>query len=64
MSDRNHEHESVLWALVFFMLEHVDDCPLFDPEKPTLLDAALALVATPDTSPTMHAATILHVRVQ
>ncbi|XP_048514714.1 huntingtin isoform X2 [Athalia rosae] len=50
---QSEEHQGVMWALVFFLLEHTEDTPP-DAEAPAVLDLALTLVNTQNISTSLH----------
>ncbi|KAG7190657.1 hypothetical protein KM043_006738 [Ampulex compressa] len=47
------EHQGIMWALVFFLLEHADDTPP-DTEAPAVLELVLSLVVSPNISSSLH----------
>ncbi|XP_043476526.1 huntingtin [Leptopilina heterotoma] len=50
---QSESHQGILWALVFFLLEHADDTPE-DGEAPAVLELVLTLVTTQNISTTLH----------
>ncbi|XP_024941677.1 huntingtin isoform X2 [Cephus cinctus] len=55
---QSEEHQGIMWALVFFLLEHADDTPP-DSEAPAVLELVLSLVTTKNISIALHQ-TLLH----
>ncbi|XP_046737508.1 huntingtin isoform X1 [Diprion similis] len=50
---QSEEHQGVMWALVFFLLEHAEDTPP-DAEAPAVLELVLSLVNTQNISTSLH----------
>ncbi|XP_076761860.1 huntingtin isoform X2 [Xylocopa sonorina] len=50
---QSEEHQGVMWALVFFLLEHAEDTPP-DTEAPAVLELVLALLASQNISYSLH----------
>lgn len=59
---QSEEHTGVMWALVFFLLEHAGDTPP-DTEAPAVLELVLSLVMSPNISISLHQ-TLLQVRAK
>ncbi|XP_020289764.1 huntingtin isoform X2 [Pseudomyrmex gracilis] len=51
--DQSEEHQGVMWALVFFLLEHAEDTPP-DTEAPAVLELVLSLVTSQNISYGLH----------
>ncbi|XP_076681503.1 huntingtin isoform X2 [Andrena cerasifolii] len=52
-SSQSEEHQGVIWALVFFLLEHAEDTPP-DTEAPAVLDLVLTLLTSQNISSSLH----------
>ena len=50
---QSEEHQGIMWALVFFLLEHTADTPS-DSEAPEVLELALSLVTSQNISTALH----------
>ncbi|KAK2585924.1 hypothetical protein KPH14_010508 [Odynerus spinipes] len=50
---QSEEHQGIMWALVFFLLEHAGDTPA-DTEAPAVLELVLSLVMSPNISISLH----------
>ncbi|XP_047352945.1 huntingtin isoform X1 [Vespa velutina] len=50
---QSEEHQGVMWALVFFLLEHAGDTTP-DTEAPAVLELVLSLVMSPNISISLH----------
>ncbi|XP_014488672.1 PREDICTED: huntingtin isoform X2 [Dinoponera quadriceps] len=50
---QSEEHQGIIWALVFFLLEHAEDTPP-DTEAPAVLELVLSLVTLPNISYGLH----------
>nr|XP_033329487.1 huntingtin [Megalopta genalis] len=50
---QSEEHQGVMWALVFFLLEHVEDTPP-DAEVPAVLERVLILLNSQNISSSLH----------
>ncbi|KAJ8686955.1 hypothetical protein QAD02_022749, partial [Eretmocerus hayati] len=53
ISRQSEEHQCLLWALVFFLLEHAEDSPL-DSEAPAVLELVLSQVSSQSISISLH----------
>ncbi|XP_032690213.1 huntingtin isoform X2 [Odontomachus brunneus] len=51
--NQSEEHQGIMWALVFFLLEHAEDTPP-DTEAPAVLELVLSLVTFPNISYGLH----------
>ncbi|KAI4485420.1 hypothetical protein M0804_006925 [Polistes exclamans] len=51
--NQSEEHQGIMWALVFFLLEHAGDTPS-DTEAPAVLELVLSLVMSPNISISLH----------
>ncbi|XP_034944553.1 huntingtin [Chelonus insularis] len=51
--NESEDYQRIMWALVFFLLEHAEDT-VFDSEAPDILDLALSLAALPNISVAVH----------
>lgn len=52
-SSQSEEHQCIMWALVFFLLEHDENTPP-DTEAPAVLELILSLVSSPIVSTSLH----------
>ncbi|XP_043274964.1 huntingtin [Venturia canescens] len=50
---QSEEHQRIMWALVFFLLEHAEDTPP-EAEAPAVLELVLTLVTLPNISTDLH----------
>ncbi|KAG5319910.1 HD protein, partial [Acromyrmex heyeri] len=50
---QSEEHQGIMWALVFFLLEHAEDTPP-DTEAPAVLELVLSLVTSQNISYGLH----------
>ncbi|EFN76960.1 Huntingtin [Harpegnathos saltator] len=50
---QSEEHQGIMWALVFFLLEHAEDTPP-DTEAPAVLELVLSLIMFPNISYGLH----------
>lgn len=50
---QSEEHQGVMWALVFFLLEHAEDTPP-DAEAPAVLELVLTLLTSQNISSSLH----------
>lgn len=50
---QSEEHQGIMWALVFFLLEHAGDTTP-DTEAPAVLELVLSLVMSPNISISLH----------
>ncbi|XP_053996707.1 huntingtin [Hylaeus anthracinus] len=50
---QSEEHQGVMWALVFFLLEHAEDTPP-DAEAPAVLELVLTLLSSQNISSSLH----------
>ncbi|XP_023290265.1 huntingtin [Orussus abietinus] len=50
---QSEEHQGIMWALVFFLLEHAEDAPP-DSEAPAVLELVLSLVSSSGISTALH----------
>ncbi|XP_076626175.1 huntingtin [Colletes latitarsis] len=50
---QSEEHQGVMWALVFFLLEHAEDTPP-DTEAPSVLELVLTLLSSENISSSLH----------
>ncbi|KZC07761.1 Huntingtin [Dufourea novaeangliae] len=50
---QSEEHQAVMWALVFFLLEHAEDTPP-DTEAPAVLELVLTLLTSQNISSSLH----------
>ena len=53
MLSQSEEHQGVMWALVFFLLEHAEDTPP-DTEAPAVLELVLTLLTSQNISCSLH----------
>jgi len=53
ISSQSEEHQGIMWALVFFLLEHAEDTPP-DAEAPAVLELVLSLVTSQNLSYGLH----------
>lgn len=53
MLSQSEEHQGVMWALVFFLLEHAEDTPP-DTEAPAVLELVLTLLTSQNISYSLH----------
>ncbi|KAL0105126.1 hypothetical protein PUN28_016641 [Cardiocondyla obscurior] len=51
--NQSEEHQGIMWALVFFLLEHAEDTPP-DTEAPAVLELVLSLVTSQNISYGLH----------
>lgn len=51
--NQSEEHQGVMWALVFFLLEHAEDTPP-DTEAPAVLELVLTLLSSQNISSSLH----------
>ncbi|CAK9812056.1 Htt [Anthophora plagiata] len=51
--NQSEEHQGVMWALVFFLLEHAEDTPP-DTEAPAVLELVLTLITSQNISCSLH----------
>ncbi|XP_034181194.2 huntingtin [Osmia lignaria lignaria] len=51
--NQSEEHQGVMWALVFFLLEHAEDTPP-DSEAPAVLELVLTLLSSQNISSSLH----------
>lgn len=51
--NQSEEHQGVMWALVFFLLEHAEDTPP-DTEAPAVLELVLTLLTSQNISCSLH----------
>lgn len=58
--NQSEEHQGIMWALVFFLLEHAEDTPP-DTEAPAVLELVLSLVTSQNISYGLHQ-TLLQVK--
>ncbi|XP_076231541.1 huntingtin [Calliopsis andreniformis] len=50
---QSEEHQGVMWALIFFLLEHAEDTPP-DTEAPAVLELVLTLLTSQNISSSLH----------
>ncbi|XP_068985197.1 huntingtin isoform X2 [Bombus flavifrons] len=53
LNGQSEEHQGVMWALVFFLLEHAEDTPP-DTEAPAVLELVLNLLTSQNISCSLH----------
>ena len=53
VTSQSEEHQCILWALVFFLLEHAEDTPP-DVEAPAVLELIMSLICSQNISTSLH----------